>query len=147
MLQAIKAFAESGRTILGECGGLMYLGNSIIDNSEIPFPMTGVFDFITTMKAKRLTIGYRKLSYSQPDQDNPPLELRGHEFHYSDFQKNEEVPRMSHRIDGKDLGRHDGYRFKNSFAFYSHIYLGSSIVWWENLLNNIILKPATPERD
>ena len=48
---------------------------------------------------------------------------------------------MSHCIDGKDLDRPDGYRYKNSFAFYSHIYWGSSLVWWEYLLDNFILKP------
>jgi cobyrinic acid a,c-diamide synthase len=141
ILQAVKAFSDSGGLIIGECGGLMYLGNSLIDKQGDSYSMTGVFNFITSMKAKRLTIGYRKLSYSHPDQDSPPLILAGHEFHHSNFQDNTENALMNHCIEGKDLGRSDGYRRKNTFAFYSHIYLGSSIGWWEYLLNNFILKP------
>jgi cobyrinic acid a,c-diamide synthase len=144
ILKAIKKFAESGKPVFGECGGLMYLGRTLIDKLETSYLMTGVFDFITTMKYKRLTIGYRKLSYSQFDQGIQPLTLKGHEFHYSNFQKNSEIPLMNHRIEGQDLDRPDGYRFNNSFVFYSHIYWGSSIDWWEYLLYNFILKLRTP---
>lgn len=145
LLQAIRAFAESGKSVVGECGGLMYLGDSLTDKGETSYPMAGVFDFATSMVGKRLTIGYRELSYSPPDQSDPSLVLRGHEFHHSNFDSNTESPLMSHRIDGKDLDRPDGYRFKNSFAFYSHIYWGSSISWWEYLLKNFILKTTTPQ--
>lgn len=141
ILQAIKTFSDSGGLIIGECGGLMYLGHSLVDKQGDTYRMTGVFDFITSMKDKRLTIGYRKLKYSHPGQDSPPLVLTGHEFHHSNFQKNTETSLMNHCVDGKNLGRSDGYRSKNSFAFYSHIYWGSSIGWWEYLLNNFILKP------
>ncbi|VAX30527.1 Cobyrinic acid a,c-diamide synthetase [hydrothermal vent metagenome] len=140
MLQTLKLFAESGGHIIGECGGLMYLGHSLVDKQGTSHLMTGVFDFITSMKDKRLTIGYRKLSYSPPGQDEQPMVLRGHEFHHSTFQKKPETPLMIHRTDGQGLDRPDGYRYKNTFAFYSHIYLGSSIAWWEYLLNNFILK-------
>ncbi len=143
ILQAIKVFAESGGLITGECGGLMYLGHSLIDKLGTTHLMSGVFDFITTMKDTRLTIGYRKLSFLQPKQDDQSMVLKGHEFHHSKFKKNSETPLMNHSLDGKNLTRPDGYRYKNTFAFYSHIYLGSSIVWWEYLLNNFILKPRT----
>jgi cobyrinic acid a,c-diamide synthase len=141
MLQAIKKFAQSGVLVVGECGGLMYLGSSLIDKSGTSHLMTGVFDFVTSMKDKRLTIGYRKLSYSELGYNGQPRVLRGHEFHHSEFQKNAEASVAVHRTDGSGLDRHDGYRVKNSFAFYSHIYFGSSIAWWEYLLNSFILEP------
>ena len=140
LLRAIREFADSGKPIVGECGGLMYLGESLVDKSGLSNTMAGLFNFTTSMVDKKLTIGYRELSYQSPNQASKQFVLKGHEFHYSNFQQNTETPLMSHRIDGKDLERHDGYRFKNSFAFYSHIYWGSSLGWWEYLLNNFILK-------
>jgi len=144
LLRGIKEFADSGKPIVGECGGLMYLGHSVVDKGGTSYPMAGLFTFITTMRDQCLTIGYRKLNYQPPDQETQQIVLKGHEFHYSIFQQNTETPLMSHRIHGKGLERQDGYRCKNSFAFYSHIYWGSSIAWWEYLLNNFILKPHTP---
>ncbi len=144
ILQAVNSFAESGKLIVGECGGLMYLGNSLSDKEGNSYGMAGVFDFATTMQGKRLTLGYRELTFPQPDNDSPPLGLRGHEFHYSKFEYNNEVPLMAHRMDGKDLDRPDGYREKNSFAFYSHIYWGSSSEWWDYLLNKFILNTTVP---
>ena len=140
LLRAIQEFADSGKPIVGECGGLMYLGHSVVDKDGASFPMVGLFDFVTTMKDQRLTIGYRKLSYQAMDLETQQIVLRGHEFHSSNFQQNSETPFMSHHIHEKDVKRQDGYRFKNSFAFYSHIYWGSSLGWWEYLLNNFILK-------
>jgi cobyrinic acid a,c-diamide synthase len=140
LLKAIKDIAHKGKPVVGECGGLMYMGQTLIDKEGDSFKMAGIFNFSTTMKNQRLKIGYRKLSY-QPSNDNEQhMVLRGHEFHVSSFLTNEETSLMSHRIHGKDFGHHDGYRRKNSFAFYSHIYWASSIGWWEYLLNNFILK-------
>ena len=144
LLQAIQKFADSGKLMVAECGGLMYLGHSVVDKGGTPFPMVGLFDFTTTMRGQRLTIGYRKLSYQPPGLETQTIVLRGHEFHSSNFQQNSETPLMSHRLSEKELERQDGYRYKNSFAFYSHIYWGSSLGWWEYLLNNFILKRQKP---
>jgi cobyrinic acid a,c-diamide synthase len=141
LLRALKDFSDSGKPIVGECGGMMYLGQSLMDKNGASHAMTGIFTFITTLKDTRLTIGYRKLSYQPSDLASQPIELRGHEFHRSIFQQNTETPLMSHSGLDKNLDRLDGYRSKNSFAFYSHIYWGSSLGWWEYLLNNFILKP------
>ncbi|MGV7222255.1 MAG: cobyrinate a,c-diamide synthase [Nitrospinales bacterium] len=140
LLRGIKSLADEGKPVVGECGGLMYLGQDLIDKQGASFTMAGVFNFSTTMKDQGLKIGYRKLSYQPTMDDKQQLLLRGHDFHVSSFRTNGETPLMNHRIHGKDFGHHDGYRNNNSFAFYSHIYWASSIGWWEYLLNNFILK-------
>jgi cobyrinic acid a,c-diamide synthase len=140
ILSAIENFADEGKPVVGECGGLMYMGKNLINNDGDSFPMAGIFNFATTMKDQGLKIGYRKLSYQPENSDQQQIVLRGHEFHVSSFLINDETPLMNHRIHGKDFGHHDGYRKNNSFAFYSHIYWASSIGWWEYLLNNFILK-------
>ncbi|CAI2719343.1 cobyrinate a,c-diamide synthase [Nitrospina watsonii] len=146
LLQAIRKFANAGGTVVGECGGLMLLGKTLTDAEGVPHRMAGVFNFSTTLSKKKLTIGYRELNYHPPGQSNTALTLRGHEFHCSSFEENGETPLMSHHNPETDQTHHDGYRFKNAFAFYSHIHWGSSIGWWENLLQRFILKSKT-QRD
>lgn len=75
----VREFAQTGGRIIAECGGMMYLCRSIItDDGE--FPMCGVLpNSITARKADRhLSLGYRHLQLDGH-------ELRGHEFHYTQF--------------------------------------------------------------
>ena len=75
----IRAFAEAGGSIIAECGGMMYLCRSIItDDGESP--MCGVlpYDVSACRADRRLSLGYRRFElYGR--------ELRGHEFHYTQF--------------------------------------------------------------
>jgi cobyrinic acid a,c-diamide synthase len=74
----IAAFARGGRPVLAECGGLLYLSQSL-DGHE----MCGVLPASGAM-AGRLTLGYREAAAATP---TPWLargeRIRGHEFHYS----------------------------------------------------------------
>lgn len=77
LLADVRAFAGKGK-ILAECGGMMYLGKSITDESGKAWPMAGVLDIETSIEAKKLSLGYRTVSVGGQN-------LRGHEFHYSQF--------------------------------------------------------------
>lgn len=75
----IREFAEAGGRIIAECGGMMYLCRSIITD-EGESPMCGVLPYdVSARKAdRRLSLGYRRFElYGR--------ELRGHEFHYTQF--------------------------------------------------------------
>jgi len=78
MRAAIEAFARAGRPILGECGGLLYLCETLDDHA-----MCGVLAARGHM-AGRLTLGYREATAATA---TPWLDagaaVRGHEFHYS----------------------------------------------------------------
>jgi len=78
MRAAIAAFARAGRPILGECGGLLYLCETLDDHT-----MCGVLAARGRM-AGRLTLGYREATAATA---TPWLDagatVRGHEFHYS----------------------------------------------------------------
>jgi cobyrinic acid a,c-diamide synthase len=75
---SIRAFAESGRPVVAECGGLLYLCRKLDDS-----PMCGVLDADARM-TDRLSLGYRE---ARALADSPLAErgalTRGHEFHYS----------------------------------------------------------------
>jgi cobyrinic acid a,c-diamide synthase len=76
--EEIAAFARSGRPVLAECGGLLYLCEELDGR-----PMCGVLPARGTM-GRRLSLGYREATAAAA---SPCLEagerLRGHEFHYS----------------------------------------------------------------
>lgn len=134
MLRSIREFARAGNPVVGECGGLMVLGQSLIDGEGTEFPMAGVFRFRTSMKGGRLSIGYRRFHYCPEDRPGTKLALKGHEFHLSNFESNPETPRMEGEANGGPSPVRDGYRRHNTFAFYSHIYWGGCREWLEYLL-------------
>jgi cobyrinic acid a,c-diamide synthase len=74
----ITAFARSGRPVVAECGGLLYLAAELDGR-----PMCGVLPVRATM-TRKLTLGYREATAITA---TPWLEageqVRGHEFHYA----------------------------------------------------------------
>jgi cobyrinic acid a,c-diamide synthase len=74
----VAAFARSGRPVLAECGGLLYLCEGLDDHA-----MCGVLPARGEM-AGRLTLGYREaVAATATPWLDAGQRLRGHEFHYS----------------------------------------------------------------
>ncbi len=82
--RGVAAAIAAGMPTLAECGGLMYLGQTLTDLSGQPWPMVGALP-LTTAMTPRLTLGYRRLSPQTTSVLIPPGEpdLWGHEFHRS----------------------------------------------------------------
>ncbi|MBQ5827437.1 MAG: cobyrinate a,c-diamide synthase [Bacteroidales bacterium] len=121
MRKAIKEYIEKGGRCLAECGGMMYLCNSISDENGNEFEMCGVLGQKATMVGKRLQIGYRSFSYAGKG-------LRGHEFHYSKVVPDEEAPLQSIAQQYNAAGAEVAtplYRYKNLIAGYTHLYWGN----------------------
>ena len=78
MRESVRIFAEGGRPVVAECGGLLYLVRELDGH-----PMCGVLD-ATARMTNRLALGYRE---ARALADSPlasvGAEVRGHEFHYS----------------------------------------------------------------
>jgi len=114
--QAIRDYAERGGCIVAECGGMMYLCQSIMTD-EGEYPMCGVLPYkISARKADRkLSLGYRRFELDGK-------EYRGHEFHYSQF-VGETPPSVTQVYDAK--GRPVAtpvFKYKNILASYTHLY-------------------------
>lgn len=137
LISEIRQFGKSGKPIVAECGGLMYLGKSIITEAGQSRTMVGLFNFSTSMKPKQLTIGYRKLNFKPDAGSSKILTLKGHEFHFSSMVKNRETSLMTDQAHPEIK---DGYRYKNCFAMYSHIYWASSPHWLKYILQSIVEK-------
>ena len=135
LLKDIKLAGSAGKIIIGECGGLMYLGKAIIDNAGKNHSLAGIFNYSTSIQAKKLTLGYRKLRMSTKVNPKCKVTVTGHEFHYSSLIKNKETPNWTHATSNKKIQTTDGFRKSNCFAFYSHIYWGSNPAWMKFIIS------------
>ena len=104
---SLREHIEADKPLLAECGGMMVLGEQIIDHQGRKWPMCGALPFTTQMEPKLAGLGYRE------DRSG----ARGHEFHHStrstDCRENSAFfPNRGDR----------GIRYKNSRSSYIH--------WW-----------------
>jgi len=79
----IRDAAADGVPIYGECGGMIYLCESLIDLDGNAYPMAGVLPAETVMTNRLQALGYTDATVS----GNPVVpsgRIRGHEFHYSE---------------------------------------------------------------
>ena len=123
MKQAIYTAIEQGMPAYAECGGLMYLCNSIKFGSE-QFEMVGVIDSECEMFEKPVGRGYTLLQKNSrhpwPNISEQPIP--GHEFHYSKLTRVPDNIQFAFEVDrgfGVD-GQNDGILYKNLLACYTH---------------------------
>jgi cobyrinic acid a,c-diamide synthase len=78
MRDNVRGFAASGRPVVAECGGLLFLVRELNGH-----PMCGVLDAKATL-TDRLTLGYREArALTASPLAERGVNVRGHEFHYS----------------------------------------------------------------
>jgi cobyrinic acid a,c-diamide synthase len=84
MRSSVRAAADEGMPIYGECGGMMYLSSAIQTFDGALFPMVGVFPISFQMDRKFLAIKYVEIETREQTPLGPPgIRLRGQEFHQS----------------------------------------------------------------
>lgn len=114
MQSDIMQYVDNGGKLWAECGGMMYLCNSITDMEGKRWPMTGVYPQKATMKPMKLMLGYRSFEYNQ-------TVFKGHEFHYSMVEA--APPSIVQQYNAKGLPVDTKvWRYKNALASYTHIY-------------------------
>ncbi|MEN8232825.1 MAG: cobyrinic acid a,c-diamide synthase, partial [Thermodesulfobacteriota bacterium] len=140
--QSVKRAAESGLPIYAECGGLIYLGESILlDGNE--YPLAGVFPIRFGLHRKPQAHGYTELTVSGRNPFyNVGEKIKGHEFRYSEI--------LSWQGSGADLalsmdrgvgfiGGQDGLVYKNVLALYTHIHALSTPQWAGSLVARALI--------
>ncbi|HEV8439852.1 MAG TPA: cobyrinate a,c-diamide synthase [Methylomirabilota bacterium] len=128
MRQAMRRFAESGRPVYAECGGLMYLAESLIDADGAAWPMVGVLPATVTMERQRLRIGYREVEITTASPLGPAgTRARGHEFHCSALGPvPASIPRAYLVGDGRTSSRPEGFAVGRTLMSYVHLHFGSN---------------------
>lgn len=124
MKHKIKEFVARGGAVYAECGGMMYLGNSITGRDGLTYGMCGALDLETSMQDARLHLGYRKVDLSAAGYQK---ELRGHEFHYSRLLRTGELENMASVRTARDKPVDTAvFRYRNTYASYVHLYWGET---------------------
>ena len=119
MRQALRAYCEAGGRLLAECGGMMYLCESITGTDGIAYPMVGVLGQEATMESMKLKLGYREVVFGDRT-------IRGHEFHYSRVKLGKTEITNEGKVYNAKGGEVDTpiFRYKNVIASYVHFYWG-----------------------
>ena len=126
MKKSIKQAAESGLPIYAECGGLMYLTNSIKNNNR-KYKMVGLFDAETEM-TKKMTLNYTEGRIISNCIISSPRNFRAHEFHYSKINHIPKDAKFLYELKiGEGISSHkDALTEYNTIASYCHLYFDSA---------------------
>jgi cobyrinic acid a,c-diamide synthase len=127
MRTAIKRFADRGGVIYAECGGLMYLTESIRDGNGHSHDMVGVFPAEAVMRKPGFTLGYRTVECSRRCiLGHVGVTARGHEFHYSTLVAKGPLQYACALRDAEGLSKgQDGLMNGNVLALYTHLHFAS----------------------
>ncbi|MDO8948348.1 MAG: cobyrinate a,c-diamide synthase [Desulfocapsaceae bacterium] len=147
--QSIKQAAEAGLPIYAECGGLIYLGESIVLEGQ-EYPLAGVFPIRFGMSKKPQAHGY---SVFEVDGANPfysqRAEIKGHEFRYSTILEwrgqPEHLSLKMTRGQGFMSGR-DGLTMNNVLALYTHVHADGTPEWADGFMNRCRLQKESVGR-
>ncbi len=142
MRQSIQKFARDGGVIFAECGGLMYLTQSIMDFEGGSFEMVGIFPGSVTMNRKSLTLGYREIEIMKSCiLGDIGTKVRGHEFHYSSFIPNGKIDYACQWWDVRSPKQGaDGLIQSNVMALYTHLHFASQPSIPRTLVQKAVLK-------
>ncbi len=106
-MAGLRAAAERGAVVYGECGGFMVMGRALIDAAGEAHPMAGLLDTVTSFAAPRLHLGYRRIKTTEAGfLGAAGTAYRGHEFHYARLVEPGTAPPLFEAADalGRPLG-------------------------------------------
>jgi cobyrinic acid a,c-diamide synthase len=128
MRRAVRRFAESGRPIYAECGGLMYLAESLEDVGGLAHRMVGVLPARVRMRPRRMALGYSEVAFTGETPLGPPgVVARGHEFHCSTLDPVPERVTRVYQVTGRGAERRaEGYLIGRTLMSYVHLHFGSN---------------------
>ncbi len=134
---SLKDDIQNGLPVYAECGGLMYLGESLV-LKENTYPMVGVLPLHCVMEEKPQGHGYTMLEVLGNNPYYPIGEtLKGHEFHYSRpiIGRAEEFDPIFKVLRGRGIdGDRDGLCKKNLLATYTHVHAAGNDMWGKGLI-------------
>ena len=141
LMNSVKKFIEKDHPCYAECGGLMYLAESIRYKNK-KYKMTGVIPGNVSMFNKPVGRGYVKLisTKKHPWKIKEKILINAHEFHYAklNFKKNirknfSYTMKRGYGIDSKS----DGFVYKNMLANFSHLRHTKKMPWIKYFMNFI----------
>lgn len=125
VLDSIRQAVRAGLPTLAECGGFMYLTESITTTDGRTYPMAGIIPGRVTMQKRLAALGYREVSgHSHNFLLGADEQAKGHEFHYSTFTPDGDLP-YAYETKGLRGIKQEGFAQGNLVAGYTHLHFGS----------------------
>jgi cobyrinic acid a,c-diamide synthase len=125
MIEEVRAFAASGRPIYAECGGMIYLSESLRTTEGVNYAMAGVLPLSIQMTGKLVQFGYVAVKFTEDCLlGSKGTTVRGHSFHYSSILSRGDMVTSYHvrySMSGKE--ELEGFRLGNVLASYVHLHL------------------------
>jgi len=128
MRTSIRRFIESGRKFYAECGGLMYLAESIDDAR-----MVGIVPVQIEMTGRLVDFGYCEIRTNSDSILGPRgTTARGHQFHYS----RSTASGNGYSVKQGQREYSEGFIFPNGIASFIHLHFLSNPDLARNMLNS-----------
>jgi len=126
MREALQAHARAGKPIYGECGGLMYMADAIVDLQGHTHPMLGLIPGTAVMQTKLQALGYVEVSARAAS----PLgaagtRYRGHQFRYS-ILEGATPSQLDLTVKRTSAEQLEGYGAENILGSYVHAHWASN---------------------
>ena len=143
MREDIKSAVKTGLPAYAECGGLMYMSESITDREGNLYKMAGVIPGKSEMTAGLQRFGYVEVHISGDNVlSKMPCRVRAHEFHYSTTAVVEDFP-CSYRVfkprrNSEAPSWKCGYVSDNMLAGYPHIHFWANTDLARGFINSCI---------
>jgi cobyrinic acid a,c-diamide synthase len=135
MLKEVHAFSASGRPVYAECGGMLYLSESLSAEEQC-YAMAGVLPLSMRMTDKLVQFGYVTVEFTENCLLGPKgTVVRGHSFHHSRIASQGNVATSYHvqySMSGKE--ELEGFRRGNVLASYIHLHFRANPAVAENFV-------------
>ena len=126
MLESVKNALSNKIVCIAECGGFMYLQNSIEDKDGISYPMVGYLNGNVFKTNKLNRFGYITLkANSDTIFGEAGTEMKGHEFHYWDSSENGNA--FTAVKPNRNRSWQCVYADENIFAGFPHLHFYSNV--------------------
>lgn len=135
MLEDVRTFAASGRPVYAECGGMLYLSESLrVDEGS--YAMAGVLPLSMQMTDRLVQFGYVTVEFTEDCLlGRKGTAVRGHSFHHSRIASQGDVATNYHvqySMSGKE--EQEGFRQGNVLASYIHLHFRANPAVAENFV-------------
>lgn len=122
----LHEFAQKGKPIYGECGGLMILSEDLITKDGARWPMAGLLPLSIQMTGSLVDFGYAEIEFVADGIAALGMRLHGHSFHRSKIVREGDVAKTAivhYSLSGKS--QPEGFAAGNVFGSYVHLHFAA----------------------
>jgi cobyrinic acid a,c-diamide synthase len=129
LLQDIREFAEANKPIYAECGGLMYLAETLTTIEGQSYPMAGILPVAIEMTRSLVHFGYADVEFAHDCLlGTKGTVVRGHSFHCSRIVTHDHL-RCAYQVhySFSDRRGQEGFVVKQVLGSYIHLHFRSNL--------------------